>query len=219
VDYCVGAQDDDGALIALLARGLVRMGLEVPVVARYHLLAYLHLLMAWNERHNVTAIKSLSAAVSLHLLDSLAILPWLQAQAFTHLIDLGSGGGLPGIPLAIVRPLTLVSLLESRGKRAFFLQHVCATLRLHHVRVLRGRAQVILPYKLAHTLVVCRAVAPLDKLLQMAHSFLRLGCVLGVYWGRGVVPDHLRTAYHLERCLLPSFDPDIARYLLLVRLR
>src|SRR6185437_15452565 len=102
-----------------LTEGLSAMRLELPADAQEKLLAYLDLLAKWNRAYNLTAVRDPADMVSRHLLDSLAVLPFVRGK---NLADLGSGAGLPGIPLAVARPDILVTLVESNGKKARFMR-------------------------------------------------------------------------------------------------
>lgn len=114
------------------------MRLVLPDGARQKLLAYLDLLAKWNRTYNLTAVRDPEAMVSRHLLDSLAVLPYLHGAT---LADLGSGAGLPAIPLAIARPGLAVTLVESNGKKARFLREAVRGLQLANVRVAQSRVQ------------------------------------------------------------------------------
>ena len=102
-----------------LAQGLDAMRLDLPVGCQEKLLAYLALLYKWNKTYSLTALREQDKAVSHHLLDSLSILPFVSGG---NLLDVGSGGGMPGIPLAIVCPELVVTLLDSNSKKTAFLQ-------------------------------------------------------------------------------------------------
>jgi 16S rRNA (guanine527-N7)-methyltransferase len=114
------------------------MRLDVPADAQAKLLAYLDLLARWNRTYNLTAVRDPDDMVSRHLLDSLAVLPFVHGRS---LADLGSGAGLPGIPLAIARPEIAVTLVESNGKKARFLREVIRSLPLANVAVAQARVQ------------------------------------------------------------------------------
>jgi 16S rRNA (guanine527-N7)-methyltransferase len=114
------------------------MQIELPPDAQEKLLAYLDLLAHWNRAYNLTAVCDRHEMVPRHLLDSLAILPYLHGAT---LADLGSGAGLPGIPLAIARPDLAVTLVESNGKKARFLREAVRTLPLPNVTVQQCRVQ------------------------------------------------------------------------------
>lgn len=125
-------------LARTLADGLATMRLEVPEGAQSKLLTHLALLAKWNHAYNLTAVRDPVEMVSRHLLDSLAALPFLHG---TTLADLGSGAGLPGIPLAIARPGLAVTLIESNGKKARFLREAARSLPLPNVTVAQSRVQ------------------------------------------------------------------------------
>lgn len=121
-----------------LADGLAELGLELSPDAQARLLAYLDLLARWNKTYNLTAVRDPVEMVSRHLLDSLAVLPFVRGK---NLADLGSGAGLPGIPLAIARPAIAVTLIESNGKKARFLREAVRSLPLANVRIEQARVQ------------------------------------------------------------------------------
>jgi len=120
-----------------LSEGLAALGLDLPDAAQHQLLAFRDLLLKWNRTYNLTALRDPEQAISHHLLDSLAILPHVGPGS---LLDVGSGGGLPGIPLAIARPELAVSMVDTVQKKATFLQQAAIELGLknvsaHHARV------------------------------------------------------------------------------------
>jgi len=121
-----------------LADGLAIMRLDLPVDAQGKLLAYLDLLAKWNRTYNLTAVRDREDMVSRHLLDSLAVLPFVHGESIA---DLGSGAGLPGIPLAIARQDIAVTLVESNGKKARFLREAIRSLPLTNVTVAQARVQ------------------------------------------------------------------------------
>lgn len=121
-----------------LCEGLRQLGLDEALAPA--LLAYLALLQKWNGAYNLTAVRDPQQMLGLHLLDSLSILADVPDGA---LIDIGSGAGLPGIPLAIVRPQLAVSLVEPVGKKARFLREVVRQLKLANVRVFDCRAEQV----------------------------------------------------------------------------
>lgn len=123
---------------ARLAGGLAALDLPLPASAQSQLLAFIELLAKWNHAYNLTAVRDPADMVSRHLLDSLAVLPFLHG---TTLADLGSGAGLPGIPLAIARPALRVTLIEANGKKTRFLREVVRSLPLPNVAVEPVRVQ------------------------------------------------------------------------------
>jgi 16S rRNA (guanine527-N7)-methyltransferase len=125
---------------AALQRGLGELALVLPPGAAEKLLAYLELLAKWNKTYNLTAIRDPLQAVSHHLLDSLAVLHELSGRAGA-LADVGSGGGLPGIPLAIADPARRVTLNDANEKKGAFLRQAVIELRLSNADVHIGRAE------------------------------------------------------------------------------
>lgn len=138
---------------------------------------FLDLLYEANARMNLTAIRDPAEAWSRHVLDSLTLMPWLRAATEAaetagrspSVIDIGSGGGLPGLVLACVAPQTSITLVESTGKKARFLQETASALGLDRVRVLAERAEVVgrdPDHREIHDLVTSRAVGPLNVLAE-----------------------------------------------------
>jgi len=121
-----------------LAAGIAALGLSLPDGAETKLLAYLALLDKWNRVYNLTAVREAERMVSHHLLDSLAAVPFFQGET---ILDVGSGGGLPGIPLAIARPELQVTLIDSIAKKTAFLLQVKAELGLSNLNVVTGRVE------------------------------------------------------------------------------
>lgn len=153
-----------------LEAGLGLMQLELPAEAREKLLAYLQLLSKWNKAYNLTAVREPLEMVSRHLLDSLSILPCVGAGP---LADLGTGAGLPGIPLAIVRPELSVTLVDSNGKKTRFLHQAVLELGLSNAKVLQQRLEVG-PPATAFAQVSARACASLAELWTLAEPWLEL---------------------------------------------
>jgi 16S rRNA (guanine527-N7)-methyltransferase len=110
--------------------GLGELSLTLPAGARERLLDYIKLLVKWNRTYNLTAIRDPLAMVAHHLLDSLAVAPHLALAPHARLADVGSGAGLPGIPLAIARPDWRVALAEASQKKAAFLRQAAIELAM-----------------------------------------------------------------------------------------
>jgi 16S rRNA (guanine527-N7)-methyltransferase len=123
-----------------LAAGLAELGQALSEEAQGKLLAFRDLLLKWNKTYNLTALRDPAQAISHHLLDSLAILPHVGAG---NLLDVGSGGGLPGIPLAIAKPELSVSMVDTVQKKATFLQQAAIELGLKNVTVNHARVEKI----------------------------------------------------------------------------
>jgi len=121
-----------------LTAGLAELGIELPTDAQTKLLAFRDLLLKWNKTYNLTALRDPAQAIPLHLLDSLAILPHVGNGA---LLDVGSGGGLPAIPLAIVRPELSVSMVDTVQKKTTFLQQAVIELELTNAAVYHARVE------------------------------------------------------------------------------
>jgi 16S rRNA (guanine527-N7)-methyltransferase len=122
---------------ALFDRGLDALGLPLPVDARARLLAYVDLLARWNRTYNLTAIREPQRMVTHHLLDCLAALPTLDGLAGDRaltLLDVGSGGGLPGIPIAVARPRWQVTTVEPVQKKCAFITQAIAELGIANAR-------------------------------------------------------------------------------------
>jgi 16S rRNA (guanine527-N7)-methyltransferase len=123
-----------------LAAGLAELGMVLSEDAQHKLLAFRDLLLKWNKTYNLTALRDPAQAISHHLLDSLAILPHVGTG---NLLDVGSGGGLPGIPLAIARPDLSVSMVDTVQKKTTFLQQAVIELGLKNVTVNHARVEKI----------------------------------------------------------------------------
>jgi 16S rRNA (guanine527-N7)-methyltransferase len=123
---------------AMLAEGLAGLSLSLPGETSRKLIAYIDLLAKWNRTYNLTAIREPERMVSHHLIDSLAVLPHLPGGA---LVDVGSGGGLPGIPIAIAKPEVRVTLNDSNHKKGAFMQQAAIELGLKNVEVHIGRVE------------------------------------------------------------------------------
>lgn len=134
-------------------------------------------LILWNEKINLTAIHTKEEIKTKHFLDSLTLLPFIPKETKT-LVDVGSGAGFPGIPLAIVRPEINVTLIESIGKKAKFLEHVVEILNLKNVEVINARAEEVAKhpdYFESFDVGVARAVARLDKLAPFVLPLVKKG--------------------------------------------
>src|SRR6266702_4255338 len=121
-----------------LEQGLAELDLSLGREARTKLLEYLALLEKWNQVYNLTAIRDAEKMVSGHLLDCLAVVPYVSGA---HVLDAGSGAGFPGIPLAVARPGIEVALLDSNHKKAAFLRQAVAELQLKNARVVCERVE------------------------------------------------------------------------------
>ena len=148
--------------------GLARMNLSLSEGQQRRLLAFLSLLCKWNRAYNLTAVRDERQMVSRQLLDSLSILPWVRAD---HLLDVGAGGGLPGIPLAIALPERRFTLLDSNGKKTRFLNQCVLELGLDNVEVIHGRAEACRPEQ-PFRQISSRAFTALDNLVDWCGRLL-----------------------------------------------
>lgn len=165
-----------------LSRGLTSLSLDADALSP-PLLAYLALLDRWNRTYNLTAIRDPREMVTRHLLDSLAMHPFVENEA---LADLGTGPGLPGIPLAIAKPRLQVTLVESNGKKARFLREAVRTLGLANARVAESRAEA-LDEPGAYDAITARALDALAGIIEVGGHLLKPGGRLLAM--KGVRPD------------------------------
>lgn len=157
-----------------LADGIAALGLALDAGQQERLLAYLALLVKWNKAYNLTAIRDPLEMVTKHLLDSLAVLPHLHGA---RVLDVGSGAGLPGIPLAIADPQREYTLLDSNGKKTRFLLQAKGELGLSNLSVVHSRLEQYRPGQLFDT-VTARAFASLADMTAGAASLLAPGGAL-----------------------------------------
>ncbi|HUE92577.1 MAG TPA: 16S rRNA (guanine(527)-N(7))-methyltransferase RsmG [Pseudomonas sp.] len=127
-----------------LSQGALELGVELSAQQHEQLLAYLALLIKWNKAYNLTAVRDPDEMVSRHLLDSLSVVPFVAA-AGDNWLDVGSGGGMPGIPLAILFPERQFTLLDSNGKKTRFLTQVKLELKLANLQVIHSRVEEFKP--------------------------------------------------------------------------
>ena len=154
-----------------LERGAEELRLELTAQTREQLLAYLALMAKWNRTYNLTAVRDPVAMVSHHLLDSLAALPHLVMPAEGELADAGSGAGLPGIPLAIVRPHWKVVMAEANQKKTAFLRQATMELGLRNASVHEGRVEAWQPPQ-RFPVVISRAFARLGQFARACAHLL-----------------------------------------------
>lgn len=152
-----------------LDEGLAALGLDLPDSVRGRLIDYVELLARWNSAYNLTAVRDPGEMVARHLLDSLAIAAHVSGAS---LADLGTGAGLPGIPLALLQPERQFTLVDSNGKKARFLREAVRSLKLANVRVFEGRVQDV-PGQF--DCITARAFATLADMLNWAGGLLADG--------------------------------------------
>lgn len=157
----------------VLAR-LEAAGIDCPAAEAAALARFLSLLEQWNRVHNLTGIRERAELLDRHLVESLALAPLLVGE---RAADVGTGAGLPGLPLAICRPSIRFTLIESRRKRVNFLRHVVASLGLENTTVWHGRAEH-LPTPDPFATVLARAVAPPAGLIEIVRPLTAEGSIL-----------------------------------------
>ena len=156
------------ALRAQLEKGLETLGIDCSAQQVDQLLDYLSLLVTWNSAYNLTAIRDPEQMVARHLLDSLAILPFMTGE---NLIDVGTGPGLPGIPLAIMCPEKTFKLLDSNGKKTRFLFHARCQLKLQNLTEIQSRVEQFIPEKTYDT-VLSRAFTSVAEMVDKCEHLL-----------------------------------------------
>ena len=173
--------------VTQLADGVAALGLALPQETVDRLLAFGELLLKWNKVYNLTAIRNPQELITHHLLDSLAVLPYLET--LNRLADIGSGGGLPGVVLAIVRPGLIVSSIETVGKKASFQQQAKIELGLGNFSVVNKRVEQVQAEALpggAPEGVISRAFSSLADFVALSGHLAAEGGAL--YAMKGVHP-------------------------------
>lgn len=175
--------DDLQSLRPLLQRGLKRLGFPADATFEAALLTYLAELVRWNKAYNLTAVRDPQEMVIRHLLDSLAVQPYISGP---RIIDVGTGAGLPGIPLALADPEQFFVLLDSNGKKVRFLQHVVGELGLANVTPVQSRVDEYSEDNWFDT-VVCRAFTSLAEFVtNSGHLVAANGQLVAM---KGKLPD------------------------------
>lgn len=207
-----------------LQKGLNQLGLDVSAEKQTLLLNYIVLFEKWNRAYNLSAVRDIAEMVSRHLLDSLTVVSHVaeyfkQNPNAERFIDVGTGGGLPGIPLAIMFPEKSFTLLDSNGKKTRFLFQVKTELKLGNVTVENNRVEKYQPAELFDG-VISRAFANIEDMTTGCAHFLKAG---GYFWAmKGLYPqdelaavekNYTVTASH--RLQVPGSDGE--RHLLLLQ--
>ncbi len=169
--------DLNAELRAQLLRGAIEMSVTLNESQIENLLAYVREFEKWNKAYNLSAVRDIRQMVARHLLDSLSVVPWFNGDkkfSATRVIDVGTGGGLPGIPLAIMFPEKQFTLLDSNGKKTRFLFHVKTLLGLTNVRVENRRVEEFQPEQKFNA-VISRAFASLQDMTEGCAHLLEDG--------------------------------------------
>ena len=161
----------------LLALGIQELGLNLSDANIADLELFLQEMGRWNQVHNLTAIEGEQDSVRLHLIDSIAVLPVMKrflGELSPMIADLGSGGGLPAIPIAIVQPEWRLTLIEAVRKKTAFLQHVRGKLKLKNIQVLSERVEDVAVQQPAQfDAVISRAFTSLARFLSLSLPLLK----------------------------------------------
>lgn len=182
------------------------LAIELEPVETEQLGRYLALMLWMNERMNLTAIRDPHEAWTKHIIDSLTLIPIIASANAKTVIDIGSGGGLPGIPLAIAMPDVHFTLLETTGKKAIFLEQLAQRLQLANVTIINDRAETAgrdrERFREQFDVAIARAVGPLPVLLELAVPFIREhGTVLAIKGEKALEEvEHAREALHALHC-------------------
>ncbi|MCF7967038.1 MAG: 16S rRNA (guanine(527)-N(7))-methyltransferase RsmG [Methylobacter tundripaludum] len=161
----------------ILVSGIAELNLNVTDHQVDQLLDFIKLIEKWNKAYNLTAIRDREEMARLHILDSLAIVPHVEGK---RIIDIGTGAGLPGIPLAICLPETSFTLLDSNAKKTRFVQQVVLELKLKNVAVVHSRVENYHPES-AYDAVLTRAFASLPDIVKLtAHLLVKDGVLLAM---------------------------------------
>lgn len=199
-----------------LQQGLLEIGLYIDEATQSKLLDYVALLHKWNRAYNLTAVRKPELMVSRHLLDSLVVQPYLQPG---RILDVGTGAGLPGIPLALIRPDDAFFLLDSNSKKTRFITQAVAELGLQNVTVVQSRVEDYQPDQLFNT-IISRAYSTLANMIAGTRHLLAEG---GVFFAlKGVYPvaeiDELPADMQLVQSY-PLYVPglDAERHLVIIQ--
>ncbi len=201
----------------ILTKGSRELGAELEPKVLECLLDYLTLFIKWNKAYNLSAIRNPHEMLYKHLLDSLTMVPQLLSSSADTILDVGTGGGLPGIPLAIVFPDRRFTLLDSAGKKTRFLLQTAHTLGLKNVIVENRRVETFEPEK-KFDIIVSRAFASIHDMISGCKHLLSLR---GEFWAmKGVFPQdelsELETCYKVDSCSTFQVPGNIGERCLLV---
>ena len=173
-------------LASRLNDGIARLGIDVSAEGRAQLLQYLHLLAKWNAVYNLTSVRDIHDMLAVHLLDALSIVPIVDELAPRSVVDVGSGAGIPAIPLAIARPVLKVRSVDAVAKKVGFQLQVKGELRLANLEPLHRRIEDLQPVPVPD-LIVSRAYADLAKMLASVEHLVDEQCrILAM---KGVRPE------------------------------
>lgn len=194
---------------AMLADGLAELGLDLSDEQQEKLLSYVDLILKWNRVYNLTSVRNPQQVVSRHILDSLAVYPYIKGP---RILDVGSGAGLPGIPLALANPDWQVVMLDSNSKKTRFIQQAVAELALENAVTSNQRVEEYKADPLFDT-VISRAFSSVENIAEQAGPLCKQdGRLLAM---KGVYPlaelDAVPAGYvvkEVSRLHVPTLDAD-----------
>ncbi|MDO9422803.1 MAG: 16S rRNA (guanine(527)-N(7))-methyltransferase RsmG [Methylobacter sp.] len=198
----------------ILVSGIASLNLNVTDEQVDQLLSFIKLIEKWNKAYNLTAIRDREEMARLHILDSLAILPYIEGA---RVIDIGTGAGLPGIPLAICLPEIHFTLLDSNAKKTRFVQQVILELKLKNVQVVHSRVENHHPAT-AYDAVLTRAFASLSDIVKLTSHLLAGKGVLLAMKGQNLDAELEQVA--AKKSVIPVSIPgtDVERCLVRIEL-
>jgi 16S rRNA (guanine527-N7)-methyltransferase len=200
------------SLITRLNAGLAELSLTLSEPQIASLLGYIQLIVKWNKAYNLTAVREPLEMVNLHLLDSLAILPHLPNG---RIADIGTGAGIPGIPLAICRPDCQFTLVDSNSKKTRFVQQAVLELKLNNVEVVHSRVEQFKP-AIPFDAVLTRAFASLPEIVALTgHLLAETGVLLAM---KGQAPNDELTGINTVGQVIPLHVPGIDAERCLIRI-
>ena len=194
---------------ATLINGAAQLGIELSEPQAGQLIRLLDELDDWNQRMNLTAIRERSAQITKHLLDSLSVQPFLRGE---RVLDVGTGAGFPGLPLAIVNPSLQFMLLDSTAKKLKFVEHAARLLELPNVQTVHTRAESYRPSE-RFDIVISRAVGPVEQFVKWAGHLCVGGGRLLAMKGRAPLEElsNLPSGWKLaasHRLTVPALDEE-----------
>ena len=199
-----------------LCQGLDELGLSLSEEVMEQIFAHLQIMQKWNQRLNLTAVTQTEDMINYHVLDSLVIEPFIKGS---RVLDIGTGGGFPGIPLALANPDRQYTLLDSRGKRIEFLRFVKGKLGLDQVELVNNRVENYQPLEKFDTLVT-RAFSSVGQLLQLTSHLSGPGTRVLAMKGRypeselEQLPELTKSRMTIEKLNVPGLGQD--RHLIII---
>jgi len=197
-----------------LVSGLQALSLSATPEQTQQLLDFISLIAKWNKAYNLTAIRRPEEMVGLHILDSLAIAPYVSGK---RIIDIGTGAGLPGIPLAIILPDKQFVLLDCNAKKTRFVQQALLELKLENVEVRHQRVEDYQPEQLFDT-VITRAFANLADIVRLTAHLSALNGVLLAMKGQNPELELAEITTDAQTTIIPITVPGVAAQRCLIKL-